>query len=133
MPKYKNNNNYTTYLNNIKFAPGAEISIPLYAPDELGLTQTAAEPIPPTQILLSQQITITAGGSTNIVVPSCDKFSLSIMTKGSDEAVITIGGKTININAVLGLSLSGLYRTRNAKFSVSSTAGATVSILVVEE
>jgi hypothetical protein len=133
MPTYKNNTDHTIYMGITAFAPGEEKKIPVYAPDELGLTLTSAADTPVSQVLLAQQVTLAASGSADFVVPSCRKFSLSVVTEGSGLATVTIGNKTVSVDASIGLSLSGLKWGYNAKFSIASTAGSIVNILAVEE
>lgn len=133
MPKYKNNTAAPIVWGRFYFEPGQELTVNVYIPtDKTGLTLVAATPAPKSQLLLFESYTLAAGGSQTVDIPYCNKFALGVLTANSGQATVTIGGISADIGESFGLSLDSLLWERNAVMTITSTAGATINVVVSE-
>lgn len=132
MPTYKNEKPYTITWRRRYWSPGDSKEIPFFLPAvELGLTQVSDDPVPPSQILFSGEVTVKAEGAVEIPVPYCRSLYIQALTEGEDKAEIHLGGKVVVLNERYGLDLV-MEWDRLGTIKLTSTQGAVVSLLLVE-
>jgi hypothetical protein len=133
MPTYKNEKSYPISFGRHYWVPGEEKRVPFFIPaEEIGLTVVSGDPKPRSQVLYSGEVTVPPGETVTLPVPYCRKLSLQAATEGDDVAEIHLGERSIRLDGKYGLDLDSLDWGRLGEISLSSLAGATVNLLVME-
>lgn len=130
MPTYKNNTNSPIRWGLLDWAPGEERAVGEYLPTELNLTETDTAPIPPSPLLVSDTITITAGVPEVVSIPYSAVIKISAQTVGAGLATLSIGGKGVDLTPEVGWESVPLRWTSVGYLVLSSAAGASVQLLV---
>ena len=130
MPTYKNNTTRPIHYDMTAWAPGAERRVSGYIPDHVGLTLTDTEPVPPSPILVSENIVLEAATPQTVAVPYAPKVRISAQTVGDATATISIGGKSITLSKLVGWESVDLNWDTLGALTLASVAGATVYLLI---
>lgn len=130
MPTYKNNTTHPVCYGRTVWQPGDEKRTAVFIPSHVGLTLTDAEPVPPSPILVSENIVLEAATPQTVAVPYAPKVRISAQTVGDTTATISIGGESITLSKLVGWESVDLNWDTLGALTLVSEAGATVQLLV---
>jgi hypothetical protein len=130
MPTYKNNTTRSICYGRMFWQPEDEKRTAVFIPSHVGLTLTDAEPVPPSPILISENIVLEAATPQTVTVPYAPKVRISAQTVGDATATISIGGESITLSKLVGWESVDLNWDTLGALTLASEAGATVQLLV---
>ena len=132
MPTYKNATDSQIYWRNVLWEPGQTRALTYFVPyTDLGLTLTDALPAVDSPVLLSEDVTLVAGVSQKKSIPYAARIIVSAAAV-TGTATLTVGDKEITIDDTTDYVSTPLAWSKVESLSLSSSAGATVRLLVEE-
>lgn len=132
MPTYKNNGTTQIYWRNVLWEPGQTRALTYFVPyGDLGLTVTDALPAVDSPVLLSEDVVLSAGVVQKKDVPYAARIIVSVAAV-TGTATLTVGDKEITIDDTTDYVSTPLAWSKVESLSLSSSAGATVRLLVEE-
>jgi len=133
VPTYKNATSNQVYWKSALWQPGETKGLLYFVPHSaLGLTRLSDTPAVAPQVLMSEEIEISASGSEMVAVPYAPKVKISaIATEG--EAVLSFGEELeVPLNDVISYESTPLTWDRLESFVLFSEDGAKVQVLIEE-
>jgi len=132
MPTYKNNGTTQIYWRNVLWEPGQTRALTYFVPyGDLGLTVTDALPDVESPVLLSEDVVLSAGEGYLAVIPYAARILISADAI-TGTATLGVGGKEITLDDKTKYESTPLAWSKVESLSLSSSAGATVRLLVEE-
>jgi len=132
MPTYRNNGTTQIYWRNVLWEPGQTRALTYFVPyGDLGLTVTDALPDVESPVLLSEDVVLSAGEGYLAVIPYAARILISADAI-TGTATLGVGGKEITLDDKTKYESTPLAWSKVESLSLSSSAGATVRLLVEE-
>ena len=132
MPTYKNNGTTQIYWRNVLWEPGQTRALGYFVPyTDLGLTLTSDLPSVDSPVLVSEDVTLEAGVAQEKAIPYAARIIVSAAAV-TGTATLTVGDKEITIDDTTDYVSTPLAWSKVESLSLSSSAGATVRLLVEE-
>lgn len=132
MPTYKNATDSQIYWRNVLWEPGQTRALTYFVPyGDLGLMVTDALPAVDSPVLLSEDVVLSAGVAQEKAIPYAARIIVSAAAV-TGTATLTVGDKEITIDDTTDYVSTPLAWSKVESLSLSSSAGATVRLLVEE-